>query len=575
MNRPLKASILPQGQSIPPSTETTAEVQSKEEALIAAIFPPNPDEIVLVGLGFIDIRKGVDIFLEVASILRSQNPSKRYRFVWVGDGKPVDQSEYPRFLRDQAQRAGIESIVHFLPAVSSIEKIYERADALLLTSRLDPLPNVAIDMIAHSKPIFCFDKTTGFVEILNANGFAECVAVFINPADMAEKVAKAIPNKDAARELGIAQNEKISPIFNMKNYVAALDRLALSSIDDKDVFRSDVETIAKSNVFKREFYEADLSERPELDVIEEYVSRCKSGLWSRRALPGFHPYIYASLNNLSPKSDPLADYLKTGMPNGPWKSRVISEADPIMDGSTAQASCALHIHAFYIDSLPDIISRVTQNAHLPDLFISTRHGCAEAVASHVRGYPGNVVAIREVPNVGRDVAPFITEFGPELSTYDIVGHVHTKQSLHVNNRTVIDRWCKFVLTNMLGSSETPGMIDRILGAFADDGQISLVFPEDPHIMGWTENRQVAAKLAQPLGLEYLPEHFNFPIGSMFWMKSNLYTRFLALDLKWSDYPSEPLPIDGTILHALERLFGALPQVEGEKIAVTNIRGLTR
>jgi lipopolysaccharide biosynthesis protein len=48
-----------------------------------------------------------------------------------------------------------------------------------------------------------------------------------------------------------------------------------------------------------------------------------------------------------------------------------------------------------------------------------------------------------------------------------------------------------------------------------------------------------------------------------------------LDLTWSDYPTEPVPYDGTLLHAIERLFGVVPGKMDMTCAVTNVRGVTR
>lgn len=42
---------------------------------------------------------------------------------------------------------------------------------------------------------------------------------------------------------------------------------------------------------------------------------------------------------------------------------------------------------------------------------------------------------------------------------------------------------------------------------------------------------------------------------MFWIRSSVLGKFVELELVWRDYAAEPLPIDGTIVHAIERLWG--------------------
>ena len=73
----------------------------------------------------------------------------------------------------------------------------------------------------------------------------------------------------------------------------------------------------------------------------------------------------------------------------------------------------------------------------------------------------------------------------------------------------------------------------------------------------------------------LPEELNFPIGSMFWIRSSVLTKFVELGLTWDDFAPEPLPVDGTMIHAIERLFGVIPGKMGMSCAVTNVRGVTR
>ena len=119
------------------------------------------------------------------------------------------------------------------------------------------------------------------------------------------------------------------------------------------------------------------------------------------------------------------------------------------------------------------------------------------------------------------------------------------------------------------------MLDSILSSMASNPAVGIVFPDDPNVLSWTGNRAYAEKLGSRMGCGKLPEHFNFPVGSMFWVRSPVLLKFVELNLQWSDYPSEPLPLDGTMLHAIERLLGIVPAVMGMACAVTNVRGVTR
>jgi hypothetical protein len=65
------------------------------------------------------------------------------------------------------------------------------------------------------------------------------------------------------------------------------------------------------------------------------------------------------------------------------------------------------------------------------------------------------------------------------------------------------------------------------------------------------------------------------VGTMFWARTDAIAPLLELDLGWNDYPAEPVPYDGTILHATERLFPVVAQHRGFEIAGTYVPGVAR
>ena len=90
-----------------------------------------------------------------------------------------------------------------------------------------------------------------------------------------------------------------------------------------------------------------------------------------------------------------------------------------------------------------------------------------------------------------------------------------------------------------------------------------MFPEDANLNDWDSNREYADDLAAKLGLKLpLPNHLDFPQGTMFWVRPKAIKSMIDLGLRWTDYPAEPVPIDGTMLHALERLVPFVVAQEG-------------
>lgn len=73
---------------------------------------------------------------------------------------------YSGYLADQIGRADLTDCISIIPATPYIDIAYEMAGMMLITSRLDTLPNVSIDAVCEGIPTLCFDKTTGIAEIL-------------------------------------------------------------------------------------------------------------------------------------------------------------------------------------------------------------------------------------------------------------------------------------------------------------------------------------------------------------------------------------------------------------------------
>jgi lipopolysaccharide biosynthesis protein len=237
---------------------------------------------------------------------------------------------------------------------------------------------------------------------------------------------------------------------------------------------------------------------------------------------------------------------------------------------------AIHLHAFYPELVSAFVERISLNTLNADLFVSVPDEDARnLVVKQLDGYKGHVCDVKIVPNRGRDIGPLLTAFGAALvQNYDIIGHFHAKASKEIGG-DIGRTWYHFILENLLGGTGGK-MADRILGEMTADSSLGLVFPDDPNVMGWTQNWAHAQALAPRLGLNQdLPNQFNFPVGNMFWAKTGVLIPFVDLDLSWNDYPEEPLAYDGTILHAIERLLPMVTKSIGLGCKVTNVEGIGR
>ncbi len=573
--------VIPQGRCILPEGNGGEQPMAGEIYRTQRVMRPAgfaAEGIVVLGAGFVQFRKGLELFIECACRVRQKAPDLPFRFIWVGKGyDPEEDVQYSAYLADQICRAGLEEHVHFVGEVAALEAIYAAADIFVLSSRLDPLPNVAIDALAKGLPVVCFDKATGMADILNEHGLGEiCVAAYLDTEDMACKIL-ALAQSKALRESVSKQTVRIAAaVFDIAKYAARIEQLALIEVDRLKQAKRDVDTIVESGLFRPDYYcSPDWPDQRRDDAIRTYVRTWAGGVERRKLFPGFHPGIYLEQDAIRiAGADPLADYVRAGQPQGPWKFGLITAAEDAKPRPPG-LRVGLHIHAYYPELFPEIIQRLKRNKVRPDLMISvTSESARSTVGAHLGAYAGGDVEIRVVPNRGRDLGPFLTEFGERIrQKYDLIGHLHTKKTTDVKDKSMGRNWYRFLLENLLG--ERVPMADIIIGRMAADPNVGLVFPDDPYIVGWGRNLGFAGRLLSQTGIRNSSRELCFPVGTMFWARPGLLKALFDLNLNWEDYPEEPLPYDGSMLHALERLFGIAVTHRGGSILLTNVPGVTR
>lgn len=579
-----KVHVFPQGKcSVPVVSSTKDASNSKREQLKTRLRPVGADEdFLVVGLGTVQIRKGVDLFIEVARKTLASAGGDKVRFVWIGAGyNPDTDPNYSVYLQDQLERSGVADRVILLPETTEINYVYELADAFLLTSRLDPLPNVAIDSMLAGLPVLCFDKASGFPEILREGGLGKaCVASYLDTSEMASRVLALASSSEEYLAVSVKSQALASSIFDIAKYVSQVEDLAKVAIQRRSNFEKDCLIIAEEIDFTPDFMlPSDRDSSSSLAAAKLYVKYYADGAYPRRPTPGFNQQIYDSGrgNGAHNVTDAYADFIRSGRPSGLWVKDVLWGPVRKLDAEAATGlRCAMHIHAYYLEEFPRILEHLNANKTRPSLYVSVVGPQAkETVERMLKDYDG-AFDVRTVPNLGRDIGPFLTEFGLELvSNYDVVGHIHTKKSLALSDDRVVEKWRTLLFENVLGGSIGGAMLDRTLQAFIENPSLGLVFPSDPNILSWGKNQKLALDISERLGINELPEEFDFPIGTMFWMRSDVLKPFVLLGLKWSDYPREPISDDGTILHALERLFGIVPSSLQFDVAVTCVKGITR
>jgi lipopolysaccharide biosynthesis protein len=113
-----------------------------------------------------------------------------------------------------------------------------------------------------------------------------------------------------------------------------------------------------------------------------------------------------------------------------------------------------------------------------------------------------------------------------------------------------------MLEKLLGSQKTISQIKR---AFQNNSNLGIIGPQGhvvPYDYFWEPNSENVIKLSRLLNISTENIEFLYVAGSMFWFRPDALANLLNLELHSRDFEHEKGQIDGTLAHAIERLFGS-------------------
>lgn len=542
------------------------------------------DALLVVGAGTISPRKGIEFFLQAAEQARKAAPGKPVRFAWIGE-RPDILQWYVDSLWEQVKRTDALDHVTFLAATPDLDPLYQRADVFFLSSRLDPMPNVTVDAALAGIPVVAFSGASGFADWLAENPrTAELVVPHLDAAAAGSLIGELCADEERRAALAGAVADAARKSFDRPRYVTTIDAIGMRARDTLTTALEDVKTVEDSGDLGLHLFHGGQDATDQHPYAVSYVlrsrlaaprSRARTGLLVPRPADGFHPLVYAEQapDYVEERDgDPFADFLRKGRPAGPWLHRVILPTEEAPEPGTQRV--LVHGHFHYPELLPELVDRLEVNTAGYDVVLTTTDEARAAVLLEHLTERHLTWDVKVVPNRGRDMGPFLTGLGwSTIADYDAVLHIHGKRSVHVED-TVSDRWRELLWENLVGGRSP--MLDVLVANLAGDPKLGLVFPQDPGLSDWDLNRDEAEKLAARLGLEeQFPNHFEFPIGNMFLARPQAIRPLFDLELDWADYPAEPLPIDGTMLHALERISPFVARAQGFEVALTRVPGVQR
>lgn len=253
-------------------------------------------------------------------------------------------------------------------------------------------------------------------------------------------------------------------------------------------------------------------------------------------------------------------------------------ANYILSGQTSnrkkeagQLRIALVIHIYFPELVEECYQYAQSMPEYADVYITTdSEEKKKVIYEKFRHLNCGKLDIRVVPNCGRDVGPFLVETGTYFREYDLICHTHDKKAGQVRPGSIGLAFSDRCFHNSLKSK---AFVENIIQTFEDHERLGILMPPPPNHSayyftlgkGWSVNFKVTKELADRLGLLVDLDETKepvAPIGSTFWVRPKALEKLLGHEWKYENFPAEPLPWDGTVLHAVERIYGFCAQDAG-------------
>ena len=251
------------------------------------------ESFIFLGCGHADLRKGLDLFIQVAGLVLKQVPHEDVHFLWVGG---IVDKRLKAWAEHDIEKLNIKGRVHFMDYVSDVVPIFVGADAFLLTSREDPLPLVLLEAIDAGLPVTAFKGAGGAPEVLD--GGRGIAVPYLDTAAMADAAAELLLNKDKRKDIAEKAQPVIKEKYDFEKYAGFLldllgnGRPAVKSMASQDALKPKTISVIVPNYNHEKYLTERLSSiigqtyKPYEIIFLDDASTDKSVEVARRILGG-------------------------------------------------------------------------------------------------------------------------------------------------------------------------------------------------------------------------------------------------------------------------------------------------
>lgn len=237
----------------------------------------------------------------------------------------------------------------------------------------------------------------------------------------------------------------------------------------------------------------------------------------------------------------------------------ILDQDISSEANALEENIAVIIYLYYIDTVKNYIPFIENIPEEYSIYVISSNQNVLYEVKELLTEDNIVYILKE--NRGRDMSAFLVAAASIVKEYDRVCFIHDKREHAEYLKEDTDFWIYSLWMNTLG---TEAYIKNVNQLFDNNKTLGLLVPPEPygeflwHWYGdtWFANYESTKQLAEFLGLkvDVSQDKQVTALSTVFWARTKALKKLTEYPWKYEDFPEEPLPFDGTISHAIERIF---------------------
>ena len=335
----------------------------------------------------------------------------------------------------------------------------------------------------------------------------------------------------------------------------------------------------------------DFTDHPIIDYPKKIIEEKRCPIFKRRSF--FNPYDDFLTRSIGGQSLKLYNYLKENKKYDAdliWENLLRTEnmydikntlhlnyslpSRYTLNKLENNHKIGLFLHIYFEDLIDECFDYSSNLPEHADIFITTNSEEKKKKIEEKFSTLKNKVDIKVIENRGRDVSAFLIPNSEEILKYDIACFAHDKKTKQLKPQLKGEDFKYKCFENILGSKE---FVCNVINLFLENPKLGLLSPFGPNHAEFysnigrewghsgNNNYSLTCDLLSKLDIEINVDKNKAPVapyGTMFWFRPRAFKKILEKDWKYEDFPKEPNKIDGTILHAIERVYPFVAQDAG-------------